>query len=155
MHATTAMKDLLHFRPFRSDKDKVCVPGQKDCLPKDDLGPGASTVIPTAPAPPMSTSHNPNPLTVVELFQSQGCSSCPPANNNVIALVDDPDKLVLTYEVTYWDYLGWPDTFGNKAWDQRQWEYAHALKNKNVYTPQVSRALTSLNTVPSQISRSL
>ena len=42
------------------------------------------------------------PLTVVELFQSQGCSSCPPANDNVIAISDDADVLVLTYEVTYW-----------------------------------------------------
>ncbi|KAI0030790.1 thioredoxin-like protein, partial [Vararia minispora EC-137] len=76
-------------------------------------------------------------LTVVELFQSQGCSSCPPANDNVILLADDSDKLMLTYEVTYWDYIGWPDTFGKKEWDVRQRDYSYALKNRNVYTPQV------------------
>ena len=45
-------------------------------------------------------------LTVVELFQSQGCSDCPPANANVMALSDRPDLLTLSFGVTYWDYLG-------------------------------------------------
>ena len=49
--------------------------------------------------------------TVVELFQSQGCSSCPPANANVMALADRPDVLALSFQVTYWDQLGWKDTF--------------------------------------------
>ena len=48
-------------------------------------------------------------LTVVELFQSQGCSSCPPANANVMALSDRPDLLTLSFGVTYWDQLGWKD----------------------------------------------
>src|SRR6516162_4382221 len=47
------------------------------------------------------------PLTVVELFQSQGCSDCPPANANVMALSGRPDILALSFGVTYWDYLGW------------------------------------------------
>ena len=76
-------------------------------------------------------------LTVVELFQSQGCSSCPPTNSNIIQLSQDPNYLVLTYEVTYWDYLGWKDTFGNSAFDRRQWDYAKAMNNSRVYTPQV------------------
>ena len=50
--------------------------------------------------------------TVVELFQSQGCSSCPPANANVMAIADRPDILALSWQVTYWDHLGWKDTFG-------------------------------------------
>lgn len=78
-----------------------------------------------------------NPLTVVELFQSQGCSSCPPANHHVLKLINDPNVLVLTYEVTYWDYLGWKDTFGKSEFDRRQWAYANALGKKNVFTPQV------------------
>lgn len=45
-------------------------------------------------------------LQVVELFQSQGCSSCPPANRNVLAIADRPDILALSWQVTYWDYLG-------------------------------------------------
>ena len=77
-------------------------------------------------------------LTVVELFQSQGCSSCPPANDNVLALTEDPNMLVLTYGVTYWDYLGWKDTFGSSIFDSRQRAYARTLQKRNVYTPQVS-----------------
>jgi hypothetical protein len=76
-------------------------------------------------------------LTVVELFQSQGCNSCPPSNDNIMALSADPNLLVLTYHVTYWDRLGWNDTFGNSAFDRRQWDYARGLQNNNVYTPQV------------------
>ena len=77
------------------------------------------------------------PPTVVELYQSQGCNSCPPANDNIIRLTEDPEMLVLTYEVTYWDRLGWKDTFGNIAFDDRQREYGQALKKRGVYTPQV------------------
>ncbi|TIW31448.1 MAG: DUF1223 domain-containing protein, partial [Mesorhizobium sp.] len=52
------------------------------------------------------------PLTVVELFTSQGCSSCPPANANLIKVKDRPGVLALSFNVTYWDYLGWKDIFG-------------------------------------------
>jgi hypothetical protein len=75
--------------------------------------------------------------TVVELFQSQGCSSCPPANANVIALSARPDILALSFQVTYWDQLGWKDTFGSPLNTARQWDYARALKHDNVWTPQV------------------
>jgi hypothetical protein len=77
------------------------------------------------------------PLTVVELFQSQGCSSCPPANANVMALSDRPDLLTLSFGVTYWDQLGWKDTFASPQYTARQWDYAHGLHHSNVYTPQV------------------
>lgn len=80
-----------------------------------------------------STDH----LTVVELFQSQGCSSCPPANANVIALSGRPDLLTLTFHVTYWDQLGWKDTFASPQYTARQWDYAHRLNHKEVWTPQV------------------
>ena len=93
---------------------------------------------PQAPEYPMLQSDG---LTVVELFQSQGCSSCPPANSNVLMLAEDPNLLVLTYDVTYWDRLGWKDTFGNSANDRRQWDYARALSRKNVFTPQVCSVL--------------
>jgi hypothetical protein len=75
--------------------------------------------------------------TVVELFQSQGCSSCPPANANVIALSARPDILALSFQVTYWDQLGWKDTFGSPLNTARQWDYARALRHDNVWTPQV------------------
>lgn len=74
---------------------------------------------------------------VIELFQSQGCSSCPPANANVIALADRPDVLALSFQVTYWDSLGWKDTFGSPQYTARQWEYARAFNHTQVYTPQV------------------
>jgi hypothetical protein len=74
---------------------------------------------------------------VVELFQSQGCSSCPPANANVMALSDRPDILALSFQVTYWDQLGWKDTFAQPQFTARQWDYAHALKHADVWTPQV------------------
>jgi hypothetical protein len=76
-------------------------------------------------------------LTVVELFQSQGCSSCPPANANVMALSDRPDLLTLSFGVTYWDQLGWKDTFASPRYTDRQWDYAHAFHHSQVFTPQV------------------
>jgi hypothetical protein len=77
------------------------------------------------------------PLTVVELFTSQGCSSCPPANANLARLADRPDVLALSFGVTYWDDLGWKDTFASKAFTERQWDYAHGLHHANVATPQM------------------
>ncbi len=74
---------------------------------------------------------------VVELYQSQGCSSCPPANANVLALANRPDVLTLSFQVTYWDNLGWKDTFAAPQYTARQWEYARALKHSEVWTPQV------------------
>ena len=74
---------------------------------------------------------------VVELFQSQGCSSCPPANANVLALADRPDVLALSFQVTYWDQLGWKDTFASPKFTERQWDYARTLKHSQVWTPQV------------------
>jgi hypothetical protein len=74
---------------------------------------------------------------VVELFQSQGCSSCPPANANVNALSQRPDVLALSFAVTYWDRLGWKDTFDKPQFTERQWQYARAMRQQDVYTPQV------------------
>ncbi len=74
---------------------------------------------------------------VVELFQSQGCSSCPPANANVLAIAGRPDVLALSWQVTYWDYLGWRDTFGDRAFTARQYDYARTLGHDGVFTPQV------------------
>jgi len=78
-----------------------------------------------------------SPDRIVELFTSQGCSSCPPANKFVAGLVDAPDTLVLSYGVTYWDYLGWKDTFGKPEFTARQRAYGRALGASNVYTPQI------------------
>ncbi|RBP17726.1 hypothetical protein DFR50_102218 [Roseiarcus fermentans] len=75
--------------------------------------------------------------TVVELFQSQGCSSCPPAAANVRAVSDRSDVLALSFEVDYWDRLGWKDTFSKPEWTARQYAYARAMARDGVYTPQV------------------
>lgn len=74
--------------------------------------------------------------TVIELFQSQGCSSCPPANANVSALADRPDLLVLSFAVTYWDRLGWKDRFAKPEFTARQYAYRDGLRHDNVWTPQ-------------------
>jgi hypothetical protein len=75
--------------------------------------------------------------TVIELFQSQGCSSCPPAEASVGAVSDRADVLALSFEVDYWDRLGWKDTFSKAAWTARQYAYARAMGQDGVYTPQV------------------
>jgi hypothetical protein len=79
---------------------------------------------------------DPGHPTVVELFQSQGCSSCPPANANLMALAGRPDLLALSFQVTYWDSLAWTDTFGSPAFTARQRDYARAL-HTDVFTPEV------------------
>jgi hypothetical protein len=86
-----------------------------------------------------SSAHAADPVhpTVVELFQSQGCSSCPPANANVNALSQRGDVLALSFAVTYWDRLGWKDTFAKPQFTERQWQYARAMREQDVYTPQV------------------
>ncbi len=77
------------------------------------------------------------PLQVLELFQSQGCSSCPPANANLMAIADQRDVLTLSWQVTYWDHLGWKDSFAQPAFTQRQRDYARSLGHAGVWTPQV------------------
>ncbi|RUU10208.1 DUF1223 domain-containing protein, partial [Mesorhizobium sp. M7A.T.Ca.TU.009.01.3.2] len=77
------------------------------------------------------------PLSVVELFTSQGCSSCPPANANLIRVKDQPGVLALSFNVTYWDYLGWKDIFGKQEFTRRQVSYEPALGHDGPFTPQV------------------
>lgn len=74
---------------------------------------------------------------VVELYQSQGCSSCPPANAALNMIADRPGVIALSFAVTYWDRLGWKDIFADESYTQRQYDYARTLGNANVYTPQV------------------
>lgn len=74
---------------------------------------------------------------VVELFTSQGCSSCPPSNDLLKSMADDDGVLALTYSVEYWDYLGWKDTFADPSFSQRQRDYSSAIGHGRVYTPQM------------------
>lgn len=76
------------------------------------------------------------PLGVVELFTSQGCSSCPPADEALVRLVERGDVIALGYHVDYWDYLGWRDTLGSPDNSERQYNYARELNRRGVYTPQ-------------------
>ena len=73
---------------------------------------------------------------VVELFTSQGCSSCPPADANLAEFAQRDDVIALAYHVDYWDYLGWRDTLASPENTQRQQDYAAALGQRSVYTPQ-------------------
>ena len=73
---------------------------------------------------------------VVELYTSQGCSSCPPADKHIGSLVDRDDILALSFHVDYWDRLGWTDTLGSPQFTARQYDYGKAFKNRSVWTPQ-------------------
>jgi hypothetical protein len=81
-------------------------------------------------------SGRPVPL-VVELFTSQGCSSCPPANANLIKLRGRRDVLALSFSVTYWDRLGWKDVFGQEGFTARQSSYEGPLGHEGPFTPQI------------------
>ncbi|MBP1858528.1 DUF1223 domain-containing protein [Rhizobium herbae] len=76
------------------------------------------------------------PQGVVELFTSQGCSSCPPADAALKRLIDDGKVVALSYHVDYWNYLGWADTLASKDNTARQYAYAKMLGRNGVYTPQ-------------------
>ena len=73
---------------------------------------------------------------VVELFTSQGCSSCPPADEVLAKLAHEPGIIALSLPIDYWDYLGWKDTFAKPAFTARQRAYATARRDGQVYTPQ-------------------
>ena len=74
---------------------------------------------------------------VVELFTSQGCSSCPPADEILSELAARRDVFALAYHVDYWDYLGWTDEFGSPEHTRRQKAYARSKGERSVYTPQM------------------
>ena len=74
---------------------------------------------------------------VVELFTSQSCSSCPPADRNLTSLAENQDIITLGFHVTYWDHLHWKDTLSRPFSTDRQRDYSRFQKNNNVYTPQM------------------
>ncbi len=95
-------------------------------------------------------------LTVVELFTSQGCYSCPPADSFLGKLKEEPNTIAVSCHVTYWNYLGWRDTFSRKFCDNRQRNYQRHLKgNAGVYTPQmvVSGRYGAVGSRTSRVSR--
>jgi len=76
------------------------------------------------------------PRAVVELFTSQGCSSCPPADKVIGELAKDPSVIALSLPIDYWDYLGWKDTLADSRYSARQKAYSQMRGDRDVYTPQ-------------------
>ena len=77
-----------------------------------------------------------DPRAVVELFTSQGCSSCPPADKILGELAKDPSVIALSMPIDYWDYLGWKDTLADARFSARQKAYSKMRGDRDVYTPQ-------------------
>ena len=113
-----------------------------------------------------SAAMGAEPRAVIELFTSQGCSSCPPADKLAGELAQDPSLLVMSLPIDYWDYLGWKDTLANPGHTKRQRAYSKARGDREVYTPQVvvngmahvlgsdrSRSRTPSSTPPSRQAR--
>lgn len=84
-----------------------------------------------------ATSAFAEPRAVIELFTSQGCSSCPAADKLLGELSRDPSLVTMSLPVDYWDYLGWKDTLALRGHSDRQRAYAEARGDREVYTPQV------------------
>lgn len=103
-------------------------------------------VLPALLALPLSAvefsarSENPEPI-IIELYTSQGCSSCPPAEAWLSAFAKEKDLwhkyFPLAFHVSYWDYLGWKDPFADKRFGKRQYAHWNRKHSKGVYTPQI------------------
>jgi hypothetical protein len=90
-------------------------------------------------AEPLSLESGPQKVTMIELFSSEGCSSCPPADRQLANLKSNKillkDFVPIEFHVDYWNYLGWTDPFSNQQFSQRQRSYAREWGNGRVYTP--------------------
>jgi hypothetical protein len=98
-----------------------------------------------------------NAPVLVELFTSQGCSSCPPADKLAGKLAQRDDVIVASLNVDYWDYLGWRDTLAKKEYTQRQYDYARARGDGQVYTPQMvmNGALHAVGSNSSNVAKAI
>ena len=94
-------------------------------------------LIALAALPLLGAAPAPAQPVVLELFTSQGCSSCPPADLAVAGAADRPDVIALSFNVTYWNHLGWKDTFSRPEFTARQVAYAKALGHAAPFTPEV------------------
>jgi hypothetical protein len=109
------------------------------------------------PANPHNQAIGSTSPVVVELFQSQGCSDCPPAQQNLNTLANRPDVLALSFGVTYWDYLGWKDSFASPQFTDRQRDYSVRNNGIGVATPQywINGRKTVLGANPSAVSQAI
>ena len=105
-------------------------------------------------ATPMLAQDNP---VVVELYTSQGCSSCPPADALLLEIADREDVIALALHVDYWDYIGWVDPFADPAHAKRQRAYAASRHSRSVYTPEmvVMGQTDILGTEPMKLSAAI
>ena len=99
-------------------------------MPKVNILFGAALLL----APVVAQAESP---VVVELYTSQGCSSCPPADRLLSRLARNDNVIALALHVDYWDYLGWKDEFANPEYSNRQRLYARVWHERSVYTPQM------------------
>lgn len=90
----------------------------------------------SAASPALAQTMSGQPKGVVELFTSQGCASCPPADAALQKMIEKGDVIGLSFHVDYWNYLGWNDSLSSKENTERQYGYARALGRNGVYTPQ-------------------
>ena len=88
-------------------------------------------------SPAVAEELRQHPRAVLELFTSQGCSSCPDADARLRELAGKADVIALAYHVDYWDYIGWADTFGTKANSDHQKAYAAAWGSSRIFTPEL------------------
>ena len=97
------------------------------------------------------------PRAVIELFTSQGCSSCPPADALLGKLSDDPSVIALSLAIDYWDYIGWKDTLALPGHANRQKAYSRVRGDRNIYTPQavISGAAQAVGSDPADIERGI
>jgi hypothetical protein len=84
-----------------------------------------------------ASARGAEPRALLELFTSQGCSSCPAADKLLGELTGDPSLIALSVPIDYWDYLGWKDTLASPAHSARQRAYARVRGDRQVYTPQI------------------
>jgi hypothetical protein len=103
---------------------------------KRSLAIAALLAVPALPAAAQTPAAEPKVRAVIELFTSQGCSSCPPADRLMAEMAKDPTLIVLSLPVDYWDYLGWKDTLAHGAFTYRQKAYSAMRGDRQVYTPQ-------------------